>query len=89
MADMIANQRIQHSAAGGGLLGEGGDSERRRSLQQRQGLLDDFINRSSSRAVENRGSSLFIRRVADLEDKNRNSGSNNRAAEQHFRDASG
>ena len=83
MADLIANQRNQHSVAGSQLLGDGGDSARRRKQQQKQSLLDDFVSRSSSRAVENRGSSLFIRRVADLEDNNKAGGKD------HFKDSSG
>ena len=82
MADLIANQRNQHSVAESGLLGEGGDSARRRQ-QQKQSLLDDFVGRSSSRAVEARGSSLFIRRVADLEDNNKDAG------KEHFKDSAG
>ena len=70
MADMIAYQRNSHNNHGSGLV-EGDDSngiKKRNSYVQKQGLLDDFVGRSSSRAVEARGSSLFIRRVADLEE---------------------
>ena len=52
---------------------------------QKRALLDDFIQRSNSRAVENRGSSLFIKRVADLEQDS----NIKKAKSEHFKDASG
>ena len=53
-------------------------------------MLDEFVG-NSSRAVVNRGSSLFIRRVADLEDNDNSQQKNGRRSDikDHFKDAAG
>ena len=64
------------------LVSEGVGSAKR---GQKQRLLDDdFAGKSASRAVEHRGSSLFIKRVADLEKSDQADSSKN-----HFKDSRG
>jgi len=67
--------------AGGNSLGDGFDSNNRRG--QKANLLNEFAGRSSSGVPVERGSSLFIRRVADLEENDDRQDAN------HFKDAAG
>ena len=70
VADLIAGSQNP--------LSDGGDSKR----NAKQRLLNEDIPRSSSGMLE-RGSSLFIRRVADLEQSDR------KDSGQHFKDSNG
>ena len=76
MADVFADRA-------GGVIGEGHGSNRR---GQKANLLGEFVPRSSigSGAPIERGSSLFIKRVADLEEDAEKPGD-----ARHFKNAAG
>ena len=67
LADIFANQGNQSFNADHQPVGE--NSKR----SAKQPLIDEFVPRSSSRAMEPRGSSLFIRNMAELEYNERKS----------------